>query len=80
MSYNKMLRHWSNPRKYKKSQPLHFDTGSGHWPSPRSNPILAAMLDIREWYKWRHMDGLSKTRACIRERIVELRKLRAAAD
>lgn len=33
MSYRKMMKHATNPRRYKKTQPMLFSTGSGFWPS-----------------------------------------------
>jgi len=53
-----------------------FDTGSGKWPSGRSSPYLAALLDVRDWYKLRNDGDLSKrthTRECIREAIATAR-------
>lgn len=76
MSYDKAMKHWRNPRKYKKSQPLHFDTGTGQWQSPRRSPAVAAIMDIKHWFKHRHSsEDVRHTRECIRDRIAEYRAM-----
>lgn len=82
MSYRKAMKHARNVRKCRKQRKMYFgfDTGSGRWPSSRSNPIFAAELDIREWFKWRNLynepEKRQHSRDCIRSRITELRQLR----
>lgn len=82
MSYQKAMRHARNVRKQRAQSKMHFgfDVGSGSWPSIRSNPICAAELDIEHWFKCRNDDNDKRqyARDCIRERIKELRELRAS--
>jgi len=48
MSYAKAMKHARNVRKSRKQANMHFgfDTDSGRWPSVRSCPEYAAMLNI----------------------------------
>lgn len=81
MSYEKAMKHTRNIRKCRKQSNnyMGFDTGSGKWPSARSNPYLARILEIREWFKLRNK-GSAETRKhkreCIREAICDARALK----
>lgn len=78
MSYAKAMKHARNVRKVRKQARMYmgFDTGSGHWPNPRRNPEVAAMITIREWWPQRHDGDSQHGRECLREKIAELRELR----
>lgn len=78
MSYEKAMKHTRNVRKVRKQANMYmgFDTGSGRWPAGRSNPYLAAILNIREWFPLRHEgDAAARqhTRECIKEQIQDAR-------
>lgn len=78
MSYAKAMKHSRNLRKCRKQgrNYLGFDTGSGRWPAARSNPYLAALLNVREWFRLRNWgDAATRTytRECIREALQEAR-------
>ena len=79
MSYEKAMRHSRNVKKVKKQAKMYmgFDAGSGHWPSARSNPYLAAVLNIRDWFPQRNNGDAKErqhTRECIKEQIQDARK------
>lgn len=75
MSYEKAMKHSANVRKCKKQARnyMGFDTGSGSWPNVRRNPYMAALLEVREWFKGRHHGNPQYNRECIREAIAECR-------
>lgn len=75
MSYEKAMRHTANVRKVKRQarQYMGFDTGSGSWPNPRRNPYMAALLEVREWFKRRHQGNQQYNRECICEAVTECR-------
>jgi len=75
MSYEKAMKHSANVRKCRKQshQYMGFDTGTGSWPNPRRNPYMAALLEVREWFKTRHQGDSKYNRECIREAIAECR-------
>lgn len=72
MSYDKAMRHVRNPKKGR-SQYMGFDTGSS-WPNVRRNPYMAALLEVREWFKTRHVGDRQFNRECIKEAIQECRR------
>ncbi len=80
MSYEKAMRHTRNVKKCRKQRNnyMGFDTGSGKWPSARSNPYLARILEINDWFKFRNIgstEDKKHTRECIREAIADARVL-----
>lgn len=84
MSYDKAMRHTRNVRKVKKqaNNYMGFDTGSGRWPAVRSNPYMAALLNVRDWFRERNFGDASTrkhTRECIREAIATAREEQARA-
>lgn len=76
MSYEKAMKHSANVRKCKKQsrQYMGFDAGTGFWPNPRRNPYMAALLEVREWFRDRHRGNAQYNRECIREAIAECRR------
>lgn len=80
MSYEKAMRHTRNVKKCRRQsrQYMGFDTGSGEWKNPRSNPYMAAWINVREWFRSRHVGDSQYNRECIREAIAECRAAAAA--
>jgi hypothetical protein len=80
MSYAKAMKHTRNVRKCRKqaNNYMGFDAGTGNWPNPRRNPEVAAMIQVKDWYRYRHHGDKQYNRECIREAIADLRKIRAA--
>lgn len=72
MSYDKAMRHARNKKKGR-NQFMGFDTGS-NWPNVRRNPYMAALLEVREWFKTRHVGDREFNRECIKEAIQECRR------
>ena len=82
MSYRKAMKHARNVHKCRKQARMHFgfDSSAGPTPAARANPLLSALIDVREWFRDRHHEhplGAAYVRECIRERIADLRALRA---
>lgn len=75
MSYEKAMKHWVNPRKWKKTQPI-LCAGYGRH-AVATPPKLAALLRINNWFKDRRHDKTPEERmhrrACIEEAISEYR-------
>lgn len=82
MSYAKAMKHTANVRKCRKQSRMYmgFDAGTGSWPNVRRNPYMAALLEVREWFRTRHHGDKKYTRECIREAIQECRKQKAIME
>jgi len=80
MSYDKAMKHSRNVRKTRKqaNNYMGFDTGTGRWPNPRRNPEVAAMIEVRDWFRQRHFGDKAYNRECIAQAIETLRAVRAA--
>lgn len=76
MSYEKAMKHSRNVRKCRKQarQYMGFDAGTGRWPSVRSNPYMVALLNVREWFRTRHVGNFAYNRECVIEAIADCRK------
>lgn len=77
MSYAQAMKWAKKHPKGIKQMYFGFAPSETPWPSPYNDPECAALRDISEWFHDRHFYGIKRARDVIKERIAELRLIRA---